>query len=197
MPKVIFLEDVPPNARAGDVKEVKPGYARNFLLPRNLATIATPGELKRVDKLRKEAAIRHAEEANEWRDVAQQLSEASIIITVRSGPRGRLYGSVTSHMVADKLSEIAGQRIDRRGVHIPTPIRQLGEHRISVRYFPEVEGEVTINVVSADGGAEAAEMERVVAEAEAATQEEQASRDAEAQTDEGTEAETSEEESSQ
>ncbi|MBT4515027.1 MAG: 50S ribosomal protein L9, partial [Chloroflexi bacterium] len=90
--KVIFLKDVPPNARAGDIKDVKNGYARNFLLPRELATLATAGELKRVESLRRDAEVRRVKEAEEWRDVASKLAEEPVEILVRSGPRGRLYG---------------------------------------------------------------------------------------------------------
>ncbi|HJM53569.1 MAG TPA: 50S ribosomal protein L9 [Dehalococcoidia bacterium] len=162
--KVIFLQDVPPNARAGDVKDVKNGYARNFLLPRELATLATTGELKRVESLRREAEVRRVKEAEEWREVAAKLAEEPVEILVRSGPRGRLYGSVTNTMLAEKLTEISRVQVDRRGIRFDTPVRMLGEYVVQIRYFEGVDGQVVLNVVSIDGGAEAAAMEAALEE---------------------------------
>jgi large subunit ribosomal protein L9 len=162
--KVIFLQDVPPNARAGDIKDVKNGYARNFLLPRELATMATAGELKRVESLRRDAEVRRVKEAEEWREVASKLAEEPVEILVRSGPRGRLYGSVTSTMLAEKLTEISNVAVDRRGIRFETPVRMLGEYLVPIHYFEGVDGQVVLNVVSVDGGAEAAAMEAAMVE---------------------------------
>jgi large subunit ribosomal protein L9 len=162
--KVIFLQDVPPNARAGDIKDVKNGYARNFLLPRDLATMATAGELKRVESLRRDAEVRRVKEAEEWRDVASKLAEEPVEILVRSGPKGRLYGSVTSTMLAEKLTEISNVAVDRRGIRFETPVRMLGEYLVPIHYFEGVDGQVVLNVVSVDGGAEAAAMEAAMVE---------------------------------
>jgi len=162
--KVIFLQDVPPNARAGDIKDVKNGYARNFLLPRDLATMATAGELKRVESLRRDAEVRRVKEAEDWREVASKLAEEPVEILVRSGPRGRLYGSVTSTMLAEKLTEISNVAVDRRGIRFETPVRMLGEYLVPIHYFEGVEGQVVLNVVSVDGGAEAAAMEAAMVE---------------------------------
>jgi large subunit ribosomal protein L9 len=162
--KVIFLHDVPPNARAGDIKDVKNGYARNFLLPRELATMATGGELKRVESLRRDAEVRRVKEAEEWREVASKLAEEPVEILVRSGPRGRLYGSVTNTMLAEKLTEISNVQVDRRGIRFDTPVRMLGEYTVPIHYFEGVDGQVVLNVVSVDGGAEAAAMEAAMVE---------------------------------
>jgi len=162
--KVIFLQDVPPNARAGDIKDVKNGYARNFLLPRDLATMATGGELKRVESLRRDAEVRRVKEAEEWREVATKLAEEPVEILVRSGPRGRLYGSVTNTMLAEKLTEISNVQVDRRGIKFDAPVRMLGEYTVPIRYFEGVDGQVVLNVVSVDGGAEAAAMEAAMEE---------------------------------
>ena len=162
--KVIFLQDVPPNARAGDIKDVKNGYARNFLLPRELATMATGGELKRVESLRRDAEVRRVKEAEEWREVATKLAEEPVEILVRSGPRGRLYGSVTNTMLAEKLTEISNVQVDRRGIKFDAPVRMLGEYTVPIRYFEGVDGQVVLNVVSVDGGAEAAAMEAAMEE---------------------------------
>ena len=162
--KVIFLQDVPPNARAGDIKDVKNGYARNFLLPRELATMATGGELKRVEGLRRDAEVRRVKEAEEWREVASKLAEEPVEILVRSGPKGRLYGSVTNTMLAERLTEVSNVAIDRRGIRFESPVRMLGEYTVPIRYFEGVEGQIVLNVVSVDGGAEAAAMEAAMVE---------------------------------
>lgn len=162
--KVIFLQDVPPNARAGDIRDVKNGYARNFLLPRELATMATIGELKRVESLRRDAEVRRVKEAEEWREVATKLAEEPVEILVRSGPKGRLYGSVTNTMLAEKLTEISRVAVDRRGIKFESPVRMLGEYMVPIRYFEGVEGQIVLNVVSVDGGAEAAAMEAAMVE---------------------------------
>jgi large subunit ribosomal protein L9 len=162
--KVIFLQDVPPNARAGDIKDVKNGYARNFLLPRELATMATVGELKRVESLRRDAEVRRVKEAEEWREVATKLAEEPVEILVRSGPKGRLYGSVTNTMLAEKLTEISRVAVDRRGIKFESPVRMLGEYVVPIRYFEGIEGQVVLNVVSIDGGAEAEAMEAAMVE---------------------------------
>ncbi|MFP6593631.1 MAG: 50S ribosomal protein L9 [Dehalococcoidia bacterium] len=162
--KVIFLQDVPPNARAGDIKDVKNGYARNFLLRRELATMATGGELKRVEGLRRDAEVRRVKEAEEWREVASKLAEEPVEILVRSGPKGRLYGSVTNTMLAERLTEVSNVAIDRRGIRFESPVRMLGEYTVPIRYFEGVEGQIVLNVVSVDGGAEAAAMEAAMVE---------------------------------
>ncbi len=162
--KVIFLQDVPPNARAGDIKDVKNGYARNFLLPRELATMATVGELKRVESLRRDAEVRRVKEAEEWREVATKLAEEPVEILVRSGPKGRLYGSVTNTMLAEKLTEISRVAVDRRGIKFESPVRMLGEYVVPIRYFEGIEGQVVLNVISIDGGAEAEAMEAAMVE---------------------------------
>ncbi|MCH7907947.1 MAG: 50S ribosomal protein L9 [Chloroflexi bacterium] len=162
--KIIFLKDVPPNARAGDIKDVKNGYARNFLLPRGLATMATGGELKRVESLRRDAEVRRVKEAEEWIKVAEKLAEEPVEILVRSGPRGRLYGSVTNTMLAEKLTEISSVQVDRRGIRFDSPVRMLGEYTVPIHYFEGVDGQVELHVLSQDGGAEAAAMEAALEE---------------------------------
>ena len=162
--KISFLKDVPPNARAGDIKDVKNGYARNFLLPRGLATMATGGELKRVESLRRDAEVRRVKEAEEWIKVAEKLAEEPVEILVRSGPRGRLYGSVTNTMLAEKLTEISSVQVDRRGIRFDSPVRMLGEYTVPVHYFEGVDGQVELHVLSQDGGAEAAAMEAALEE---------------------------------
>lgn len=144
--KVIFLEDVPPSSRAGDVKEVKDGYGRNFLLPRKLAVLATSDALQRAGSLRAEAESRRINESKDWSEVAQGLKQNPITIEMKSGPTGRLYGSVTTTQIAEQLTEITGRSISRRGVRMATPIREIGEFTVSVRLFEDVVTDVKVVV---------------------------------------------------
>ena len=153
--KVIFLEDVPPNARVGDLKEVKDGYGRNYLLPRGLAVLATKDALQRAQLLRAAAQERRLKDETDWRDVVESLSETPVPIMMRAGPTGRLYGSVTAAQIAEKLSEMLGLSVDRRGVSIQTPIRLLGTFTVPVRFSEGVVADVRIVVEAESDGGEA------------------------------------------
>lgn len=152
--KVLFLQDVRPTARAGDVKEVKNGFARNYLLPQGLAVIATEHELRRAAALRQQAEDRRLVEAKEWQDVADALKDQKVRIEVRTGPTGRLYGSVTNTMIAAQLGEMTGREIDRKGIQIPAPIRTVGDYKIPARFVEGVTATLAIEVVADDASIE-------------------------------------------
>ena len=145
--KLLFLEDVYPTARAGDVKEVKSGFARNFLIPKKLAVIATTHELNRAKKLREEAEKRRNLEKEEWKSLISDIEKNTIEIEVRPGPTGRLYGSVTNAMIADKLENIINRNIDKKIIKIQNPIRTIGEYKIPANFFEDVSAELTISVI--------------------------------------------------
>ena len=148
--KVLFLLDVRPTARAGDVKEVKLGFARNYLIPQGFAVQATEHELRRASKLRAQAEDRRLVEAKEWQDVADALKAQKVRIEVRTGPTGRLYGSVTNTMIAAKVSEMTEREIDRKGIQIATPIRAVGDYKIPARFVEGVTANLMIEVVADD-----------------------------------------------
>ena len=145
--KLLFLEDVYPTARAGDVKGVKSGFARNFLIPKKLAVIATTHELNRAKKLREEAEKRRNLEKEEWKSLISDIEKNTIEIEVRTGPTGRLYGSVTNAMIADKLENIINRNIDKKIIKIQNPIRTIGEYKIPANFFEDVSAELTISVI--------------------------------------------------
>ena len=167
--KVLFLQDVRPTARAGDVKEVKLGFARNFLIPKGLVVQASEHELRRASALRGQAEDRRLVEAKEWQDVADALKDQKVRIDVRTGPTGRLYGSVTNTMIAAKVSEMAEREIDRRGIQIPAPIRTVGEYKIPARFVEGVTATLVIEVVADDASIE---LNRQMEEAQAQMTEE-------------------------
>ena len=159
--KVLFLQDVRPTARAGDVKEVKNGFARNYLLPQGLAVHATEHELRRASSLRQQAEDRRLIEVKEWQDIADALKDQKVRIEVRTGPTGRLYGSVTNTMIAAQLTELTSREIDRKGIQIPAPIRTTGEYKIPARFVEGVIATVVVEVVADDASIE---MNKQVAE---------------------------------
>ena len=143
--KVLFLEDVRPTARAGEIKEVKNGFARNYLIPKKLAVLATKHEVERAEGLRKEAEARRRAEAAEWREVVDGIKEQQVKVIVRTGPTGRLYGSVTPAMIATEVEALAGREIDRRGIRIPAPIRTTGKFGIPIQFAEGVN--VTLDIL--------------------------------------------------
>tara|TARA_B100000700_G_scaffold217077_2_gene238817 strand:+ start:4959 stop:5600 length:642 start_codon:yes stop_codon:yes gene_type:complete len=167
--KVLFLQDVRPSARAGDVKEVKDGFARNYLLPQGLAVFATDHELRRASKLRQQAEDRRLAEAEEWQDIVDGLKDLKIRIEVRTGPTGRLYGSVTNTMIAAQLTEMTERDIDRKGIQITAPIRTTGEYKIPARFVEGVATTLNIEVVADDASVE---LNRQMEEAQAQMSEE-------------------------
>lgn len=152
--KVLFLQDVRPTARAGDVKEVKNGFARNFLIPQALAVQATEHELRRASKLRQQAEDRRLVEVKDWQDLVDALKDQKVRVEVRTGPTGRLYGSVTNTIIAAKLSEMTGREIDRKGIQIPSPIRTVGDYKIPARFVEGVSATLVVEVVADDASIE-------------------------------------------
>ena len=152
--KVLFLQDVRPRARAGDVKEVKNGFARNYLIPQGFAVQATEHELRRAAGLRQQADDRRLQEAREWQDVADALQDEKVRIEVRTGPTGRLYGSVTNTMIAAELARMTGREIDRKGIQIPAPIRAVGDYKIPARLVEGVSATLVVEVVADDASVE-------------------------------------------
>ncbi len=147
--RVIFLEDVPQIAKAGEVKEVADGYGRNFLLPRKLAALATAGALKQVEQREKQTATRTARIAAEAGTLAAQFNGMTVVITPKVGAQGRLYGSVTNAHIATEMQKRTGQRIDHRRVLLPDPIRQLGSYQVEVRLSSDISATITVNVQEA------------------------------------------------
>lgn len=155
--KVILLQDVEGLGKAGDLKDVANGYARNYLLPRRLAAAATP-ELLANQQQRIAAEQRKREKQQESnQQQAERLGQVSLTFKARVGRQGRLYGSITSQDIAAGLRESEGITIDRRVIELPEPIRTLGTFKVPVKLAQKLEPEITVNVIdeSASGAAPA------------------------------------------
>jgi|TARA_B110000263_G_scaffold220277_1_gene208044 large subunit ribosomal protein L9 len=144
---ILFLKDVLPTARAGDVKNVKPGFARNFLIPQGVAVLATEEALQRATKLRGEAEDRRIQETKDWQVVADSLDEVELDIEVRTGPTGRLYGSITPTIIAQALEEKINKPMNRRFFNILEPIRIIGTFKIVVKFVEKVSFNLKVNVI--------------------------------------------------
>ena len=179
--QVLFVEDVPGTAYAGDIKNVKNGFARNYLLPKKLAVLATPDQMNRVARLQAAASQRRDIAEKNMSAVAEKIEGAAITIEVRAGRNNRLYGSITNTMIAEELTEIAGQEIDRRLI-LTEPIRQLGSYDVPVKLGFGFEPTVKVRVAPIGGALdEEATAEEVVAELEAEATDEASSEDAPAE----------------
>ena len=144
--KVLLKEDVDNLGYAGEVMDVANGYGRNYLIPKGYAVMATPGVLNQASSWRERAAVRMAEVRKEHEALAAKISGATLEFEARAGDTGKLYGSVTTAEIVDKLNEELGTEIDRRKV-IADPIRQLGEHHVTVRLSRDYNPFVTVNVI--------------------------------------------------
>ncbi|HEX4754575.1 MAG TPA: 50S ribosomal protein L9 [Candidatus Dormibacteraeota bacterium] len=136
--KVLFVKEVPGTAKAGDVKEVSPGYARNYLLPKRIAVTADDRMVEQI-KQKEEAVRRRAEKAlNEARDAAARLKKLTVTIYAKTGEGGRLFGSVTNADIATQLKREAGLDLDKRKIEVDPPIKSLGPHEVTVQLHTEV-----------------------------------------------------------
>ena len=144
--KVILTQDVAGTGKAGEVKDVADGYARNYLIPRKLAVPATAGALKGVEQRRSAEAKRAQTEEAAARQLGERIAAAPVIVTAKVGDQGRLYGSITSADIGEQLSRHLGQPIDRRGIQLAEPIRQLGTYQVPIRLHRNVTATVTVEV---------------------------------------------------
>lgn len=147
--KVLLLQDVFKLGRAGDVKRVADGYGRNYLLPQGLAVLATPGALKQVDRISTQATVQRNALNEELGAVADQLNGKVLSFSARASETGKLYGSITTQMIADSITEKTGVEINKRQV-FTQPLRTLGEHNVQIRLTVDLVPEVTV-VVNREG----------------------------------------------
>lgn len=147
--KVILTQDVKNLGRKGAAVEVAEGYARNFLIPRGLATLATSGALKsvQVEKQRQETKVQRALESA--RGQAEQLAGRTVTVKAKAGEANRLFGSVTAQDVADAIRRELGIAVDKRKVELSEPIKTLGSHAVTVRLHPAAVTELTVVVQKA------------------------------------------------
>jgi large subunit ribosomal protein L9 len=143
--KVLLIKDVYKLGRAGDIKRVADGYGRNFLLPQGLAVLATQGAIKQIDQIRTRAVSRRAVLNEEMGSVAEVLNKVIIGFPSKAGENGKLYGSITTQMIADAIFNKAGIKIERQKID-SQPIRNLGDFKARIRLTVDLIPEVKILV---------------------------------------------------
>jgi large subunit ribosomal protein L9 len=144
--KVILIEEIRGLGTRGDVVTVKDGYARNFLIPKNLAREATTGNLKQVEHEKRKWALLAQEEKNAAQKSADAVKGVKIVIEKRVGEHGHLFGSVTANEIADAL-EAKGINVDKRRIELGSPIKNVGVHDVEVRLHREVSAHIQVEVV--------------------------------------------------
>lgn len=151
---VILLERVENLGQMGDVVKVKPGYARNFLLPQQKAMRASKDNIAYFETQKSQLEAQNLQKRQEAEQVSEKMDDMSVVLIRSAGDTGQLYGSVSNRDIADALTE-AGATVDRRQVELERPIKTLGLHTVRVRLHPEVAVNVTANVARSDDEAEA------------------------------------------
>ena len=204
--KVVFFEDVEGTAMVGEVKEVKNGFARNYLLPRGLAGSTSKTNLQHANSLAQKEARRQEKLDGEARGVATKLDGYTITIEARVGETGHLFGSVTNRDIAEQLTAKAGVAVDSKIVLLPEPIREIGARQVTIKFTRNVTSEVTVEVVPdeasrpvvekllAERAAQAEADAKLAAEAKARAESQAAEEAAAAEVDPSNEAEEAEEE---
>ncbi len=148
MAKLILTHEVTGLGEPGDVVEVKDGYARNFLIPRRLATPWTKGAESQVSQIRKARKAREIATLDDAKAAADALQAKAVVVTAKAGESGRLFGAVTTGDIAAAVAE-AGAQVDKRKIEIGQPIKATGDYTVSVRLHPEVSAKLAVKVVAA------------------------------------------------
>jgi large subunit ribosomal protein L9 len=144
--KVLLKNDVPSLGQGGEVVRVRPGFARNFLLPRGLAVPATAGNLARVEDLKRQVASQAKQELEQANAAAAQIATASVTIARAVGDEGKMYGSVTTKDIEDAFAT-AGVKIDRKKIVLADAIKAIGSYEIPIKLHASVNGTLKVNVI--------------------------------------------------
>lgn len=145
--EVLLVKPVEGLGGEGDQVKVRAGYARNFLLPRHIAVPLTAANRKQVEALKKRRAIREAEELSGAQELAKKLEKTSLAFAVKTGEGGKMFGAITAADIHAKLVA-AGLEIDKKRIHLHTPVKTLGQHTVKVKLHAEVTVELSFDVVS-------------------------------------------------
>lgn len=149
--KVVLLEDVPGKGRAGEIKDVSKGYAKNFLLPRGLALIATPAVTKQVESRLEKEKLEQSIDREKLVELAQQIEGREIHLKARLGGGERLFGSITAADVAEELSGAIGSVVDKKKIDIEKPFHQTGSYEVVVKLAGDIKPKITVVIEEQEG----------------------------------------------
>jgi len=144
--KVIFLQNVPNVARAGEIKEVADGYGRNFLIPQKLAVLATPSATSTTEAQRRITERSQVQIEAEITELAHQLEGTEVILKARTGTKERLFGSITSADIASELQNTTGLVVDKKKIELAEPIRQLGSYEVAIKLAKDIAPKIRVIV---------------------------------------------------
>jgi len=144
--KVVFLQDVPNVARAGEIKEVASGYGRNFLIPRKLALLASSPAISLIEVQRKINARTQQQTGAEVAELANQLDGREVFLEAQVGAKDRLYGSITNADIATELESATGLIIDKKKIELNKPIHQLGSYEVTIRLAKDIIPKIKVTV---------------------------------------------------
>jgi large subunit ribosomal protein L9 len=142
--KVVLLQDLPGKGKAGEIKEVSKGYARNFLLPRGLALLATPTVIKQVESRLEKEKIDESIDRDKLVELAQQIEGREIRFKARLGVGERLFGSITAADVAEELSRAIGSPVDKKKIDIEKSLRKTGSYEVGVKLASDINPQITV-----------------------------------------------------
>ena len=148
MSKLILTHEVTGLGTPGDVVEVKDGYARNYLVPRGLATAWSKGAEKQVTSIRKARKAREIATLDEAKAIRDALQSKSVVVKAKSGESGRLFGAITTTEIAEAVKAAGAPEVDKRKVEVGQPIKALGDYTVQVRLHPEVTAKIDVTVVA-------------------------------------------------
>jgi len=155
--KIVLLEDVAGTGKAGEIKEVSKGYAKNFLLPRKLALIATPAVTKQVESRLEKEKLEESIDREKLVELAQQIEGKEIRLKARLGAGERLFGSITAADVAEELSRTIGSVIDKKKIDIEKAFRQTGSYEVAVKLASDIKPKITVVIEEEEKEAEVEE----------------------------------------
>ncbi len=145
--EILLVKPVDGLGGEGDQVKVRAGYARNYLLPRGIAVPLTSSNRKQVEALKKRRAVREADELTGARELAGRLEKTNLAFAVKTGEGGKMFGAITATDIHDQLTA-AGITLEKRRIHLHTPVKTLGKHTVKVKLHPEITVDVNFDVVS-------------------------------------------------
>ncbi|MCL2461546.1 MAG: 50S ribosomal protein L9 [Defluviitaleaceae bacterium] len=147
--KVIMLQDVKGVGKKGQVLEAADGHARNYLIPKKLAKEASKANLDEIENRKKIEISREQRELEQARQLAEKLQSQKVVIPMKMGEKGRLFGAATNREIAEALSAKTGMEIDKKKVVLPEPIKVMGEHKVELKLHAKVTVTISVEIVSA------------------------------------------------
>jgi large subunit ribosomal protein L9 len=146
--QIILTQDVEHVGKANDLVKVKPGYGRNYLIPKGMAVLATKGNMKQLEERRKQAELRYEKVMSELRDVVAKFEGKTVQLGAKVGQSGKIFGSITNIQMADAIKKQFGVDVDRKNIEIPEDVKELGSYTAKVGLHKDLSIDVAFEVVS-------------------------------------------------